>query len=79
MTEDRRRVLIKNRLALGTVLVDGFVGGTWRTKRDRGKTTLLIEPFQPLPVGDRDALTEEAERLVRFLGEGAEVRFARRT
>jgi hypothetical protein len=76
MTEDRRRVLIRNRLALGTVLVDGFVGGTWRTKWDRGKTTLLIEPFEPLPAGDRDALTEEAERLVRFLGEGAEVRFA---
>jgi hypothetical protein len=76
MTEDRRRVLIRNRLDLGTVLVDGFVGGTWRTKRDRGKTTLLIEPFEPLPAEDRDALTEETERLVRFLGEGAEVRFA---
>lgn len=72
-------MLIRNRLALGTVLVDGFVGGTWKTKRDRGKTTLLIEPFEPLPMGDRDALAEEGESLVRFIGGGAEIRFASRT
>ena len=54
------------------VLLDGFVCGTWRKERTRGKATLVIEPF-------RDALVEEGERLVRFTREGAgvfEVRFA---
>jgi hypothetical protein len=62
-----------------TVLVDGFVRGTWKTEQTRGKATLLIEQFEPLPKKDRDALSEEGEQLIRFTGEGAEafeVRFA---
>lgn len=54
------------------VLVDGFVRGTWKTERTRRNVTLVIEPFEPLLKEDRDALVEEAERLVRFTGEGAE-------
>ena len=64
-----------------TVLVDGFVRGTWKTERTRGKVTLVIEPFEPLFKEDCDALAEEGEQLVRFVAEpeGAEtfkVRFA---
>jgi hypothetical protein len=65
-----------------TVLVDGFVRGTWKTERTRGKVTLVIKPFEPLPRSIRDALAEEGERLARCIGEGAEafeVRFAERT
>ena len=61
------------------VLLDGFVCGTWRKERTRGKATLVIEPFEPLAKEDRDALVEEGERLVRFTRTGAgvfEVRFA---
>ena len=63
-----------------TVLVDGFVRGTWKTKRTRGKTTLEIEALEPLAKKDRDALAEEGELLLRFMAEpegaGAfEVRF----
>jgi hypothetical protein len=48
-------------------LVYGFVRGTWKTERRRGKATLLIKPFQLLAKNDRDALGEEGERLVRFM------------
>jgi hypothetical protein len=67
-----------------TVLVGGFVRGTWKTERTRGKVSLVIEPFEPLPKMDRDALAAEGERLIRFLAEpegaeGFEVRFAEKT
>ncbi len=75
----RKGIASKNGMVPAAVLVDGFVRGTWRTERTRGKATLMIEPFESLPKENRDALSEEGERLVRFTGEGAEefeVRFA---
>jgi hypothetical protein len=60
------------------VLLDGFVSGTWKMERTRGKATLLIEPFEPLAKKDRDSLIKEEERLVRFVGKDAkafEVRY----
>ena len=54
-----------------TFLVDGFVRGTWKTERTRGKATLVIEPFEALDKQDRGVLAEEGERLIRFIGHGA--------
>src|ERR687891_299560 len=45
----RKAIASKNGMVPATVLVDGFVRGTWKTKRTRGKATLVIEPFDPLP------------------------------
>src|ERR687894_577812 len=78
----RKMIASKNGMVPATVLVDGFVRGTWNTERTRGKATLVIEPFEVLDKKDRDALCEEGERLVRFIGEGAEafeVRLVERT
>ena len=81
IADDYRRVIAsKNGMVPATVLVDGFVRGTWKMERTRGKATLVIEPFEPLARKDRDALAEEGERLIRFTGAGAEtfeIRFAR--
>ena len=80
--DDHRKVIAsKNGMVPATVLVDGFVRGTWKTERTRGKVTLMIEPFEPLASEDRDALAAEGERLVRFVvgpegAEAFEVRFA---
>jgi hypothetical protein len=72
LADDYRKVIAsKNGMVPATVLVDGFVRGTWQAERTRGKAKLLIEPFEPLPRCDRDALIEEGERLVRFVGDGA--------
>ena len=81
IASDYRKVIAsKNGMVPATVLVDGFVRGTWKTKQARrGKATLVIEPFEPLAKKDRDALFEEGERLIRFTREDAEafeVRFA---
>jgi hypothetical protein len=68
----RKAIASKNGMVPATVLVDGFVRGTWKTERTRGKATLTIEQFEPLAKKDRDALVEEGERLIRFTGNDAE-------
>jgi len=73
IAEEYRKVIAsKNGMVPATFLVDGFVRGTWKTERTRGKATLEIKPFEPLAKKDSDALAEEGERLIRFTGEGAE-------
>jgi hypothetical protein len=70
----RKAIASKNGMVPAIFLVDGFVRGTWKSERSRGKATLLIEPFEPLAKNDHDALVEEGERLVRFMAvpEGVE-------
>ncbi len=81
---DYRKLLAsKNGMVPATVLVDGFVRGTWKIGRTRRKTTLQIEPFESLVQKDLDALAEEGELLLRFIaepeGDGTfEVRFVER-
>jgi hypothetical protein len=79
--EHRRALASRNGMVPATVLLDGSVRGTWRIERSRGKATLVVEPFGPLSRANRDALTEEGERLVRFVAgrkgdEASGVRFA---
>lgn len=64
----------KNGTVPASVLVDGFVRGTWKTERSRGRANLEITPFEPLTKEDRDTLAGEGERLIRFVAEpdGAE-------
>ena len=65
--EHRQRLNAGNGMgSVGTFLIDGFVGGTWRTEQGRGKSSLVIRPFGPLVAVDRDALAGEGERLLRF-------------
>ena len=62
----RKLIASKNGMVPATVLVDGFVRGTWKAERTRAKATLVIETFEPLPKKDQDALAEEGERLIHF-------------
>jgi hypothetical protein len=50
----------------GTVLVDGFIGATWKIIRDDGSATLRIESVAPLGRKDMDAVAAEGERLLTF-------------
>ena len=51
---------------IGTLLVDGFVQGTWMIKRQRDAATLTIEPLRRLTAAERKAVVEEGERLLDF-------------
>jgi hypothetical protein len=79
--EHRKKVFLSAARVRATILIDGFVRGAWKVEKTRRAATLIIEPFERLSRGDRASLSEEGERLVRFLAEptGAEtfdVRFA---
>jgi hypothetical protein len=61
----------KNGDVLPTFLVDGMVAGLWSAETVKGRATLHIEPFATVPMQDRTALTDEAERLVGYLAPDA--------
>jgi hypothetical protein len=69
--ELQREIIKKNGDFLQTVLVDGFVAGTWEVKRAQDKATLVVRPFEALPRAWRDELRGEGERLVRFVEDDA--------
>jgi hypothetical protein len=56
----------KNATTKQTFTVDGFVAGTWRVERKRGRWQLEIERFAPLPAKVRREVAAEGERLVAF-------------
>ena len=57
------RIVTKNALVHATILVDGFVAGTWQLESGRVK----MEPFTRLPKAVRVALAEEVDRVEAFV------------
>jgi hypothetical protein len=58
----------------GSVLVDGFVGATWRIDTKAGAALLEVRTIGMLADADRLAVEEEAARLVEFLAGDAQTR-----
>ena len=80
--DDRTRVIdhaYRHAIFMGTLLVDGFVQGTWAIKRAGDATTLTIEPLRRLTRAERSAVAEEGERLVAFVAGDAPPREVRIT
>jgi hypothetical protein len=74
--DDRDRIIPANRGLsmpagrggeLGSLLVDGFLGGMWRITRERGRATLVIETDASWSAAERLAVAEEGERLLMFM------------
>ena len=63
--EHRRTVIRKNGDVQQTVLVDGFVAGTWALEDGR----VRVEPFEPLRRAAREEVEREARALERWLAE----------
>jgi hypothetical protein len=57
------RIVTKNGIVHATILVDGFVAGTWQLEKGR----VRLEPYGRLAPDVRRALAEEAERLEAFV------------
>jgi hypothetical protein len=68
-TEHKRHVFTNNGLIRGTILVDGFVSGTWKL----GPDALTVTPLRTLP----DDVEEEAHRLAAFADAEVPVRLAK--
>jgi hypothetical protein len=68
--EDRSRVNPAGNMSRlfwkGTVLVDGFVAGTWKLERAKTSVTLAVAPWERWPTADRDEVAAEGERLLAF-------------
>ena len=73
--ETRRRVIRKNGDVRPTILVDGFVAGTWWWRRKQDVATLEATPFVQLTKPQRAELEREAELALAVL-EPAATRFA---
>jgi hypothetical protein len=74
----RRHLYSKNGVFPGTVLVGGFVLGSWRIDRSGAAATLAIDPFEPIAGPARDAVEREGKRLLAFAAPGSgagDVRF----
>jgi hypothetical protein len=77
---ERPRVFLSALRIAATVLVDGFVAGTWKLEQKKGTATVSIEPFAPFAPRTRKEVVTEAEALARFAEPDArafEVRVAR--
>jgi hypothetical protein len=72
--EYRKRLTTNNGRSVGTVLVDGFVAGTWRIKRDVGTATLSVAPLKRLSRKDAAAVTDEGTGLLAFVAPEAKAR-----
>ncbi len=62
----RPKVFLPGLRVAATVLVDGFVAGTWKMDRTKGAATLAVEPFAAFSVRARKEVTAEGEALLRF-------------
>ena len=71
--EHRSRILTPNLQVRGSFLVDGFVAGSWSTKRQKKTATLVLEPFGKLAKKVVTELEEEGEALLRFAEADAEI------
>jgi hypothetical protein len=73
LADEHRHFILgaKNGRIPGTVLVDGWVAGTWRVERKKQTATLAITPFAPLAKSPAAALAEEGDALLRFLEDDA--------
>jgi len=85
--KDRTRVTERDRKVpwpagnggvMGTFLVDGFTAGTWRIRREAGRATLTITPWETVAAADRAAVETESYGLLGFAADGmeADIRWA---
>jgi hypothetical protein len=63
----RPKVYLPGLRVAATVLIDRFVAGVWTTERVKREATLRIEAFETLSPRLREQVTEEGERLLRFV------------
>jgi Winged helix DNA-binding domain len=77
--DDRSRILaermtIPDLIWRGGVLVDGFVTGAWRIRREQRQATMTIELLATVSGAQRLEIEEEAARLFAFAAADAEAR-----
>ena len=77
--DDRSRILVEkitvpDLIWRGGILVDGFISGAWRIRREKRRATMTIELVRPVTGRARVELEEEAARAFSFVAPDAEGR-----
>ncbi|MDE2952410.1 MAG: winged helix DNA-binding domain-containing protein [Chloroflexota bacterium] len=67
----RKKVFLSAGRVIGAVLIDGFVGATWKVKKDKNSLRLFVTLFEAKPKACLRALEEEGNRLLRFFDDEA--------
>lgn len=73
----RKRIQSRNGVLPGTLLVDGFMRGSWTVQREKDAATLCLTAFEPLSGAQRAELEAEASQLLTHTDPGLahDVRF----
>jgi hypothetical protein len=72
--EYRKATATKNAVMPGTILVDGFMHGTWKIVTERSAATLQIRALAALSARDQAELKDEGSRLLAFAAGQCSVR-----
>jgi hypothetical protein len=64
--EHRSRIMMVNGIIAGTVLVDGFVRASWKTRRDRAGAVLAVTPFGKLARKEVAEVEREGAKLLEL-------------
>ena len=57
-----------------TLIVDGRAAGVWSSQRKKNSTTIIVEPFEPIPANILPELESEVQDIGRFLGQETQLR-----
>ena len=75
--EHRASIYAKNGIIEATVLVDGFVSGTWELARIKEDAVVRVHALRRIAARERAPIVAEGERLARFLAPQARIHGAR--
>jgi hypothetical protein len=67
VADEHRAVFMANNFVIGTVLIDGWVGATWKVARSKAKATMAVDLLRRCSKATLDAVTAEGERLLKVL------------
>lgn len=66
--EHAQRIYPGGGLLHPALLINGWAGGRWKIRRQRGRLEVVVQPFEALPAGARRGLDAEVEALAHFFG-----------
>lgn len=69
--QHRKKVFVSAGRVLGTVLINGFVGAIWRSRREKDRARLSINLFEAVNAAIQADIEAEGMRLLRFIDEDA--------
>jgi len=67
VADEHRAVFMANNFVIGTVLIDGWVGATWKVARSETRATLGVDLLRTCTKTVLDAATAEGERLLKLV------------